>query len=260
MTALGIAIMVTGALLGAIGGLGVARLKSTLARSQAASKPASLGLVLAALGAGIASRSWTLVAVAIVIGLFQFLTAPIAGHLVGRVAFGLSDVRVEVDESAAPTPLGRWPLVLQVTLLWAVLWRDFSPAVFLAGVLVGLVLAVLVGAGRSEERAGIGAVPTVSAYLASLIRSNFRTALQILRMSEEDVAETVLWCDLATRSTRAAVFTANATSFTPGTLTLDISDAFPYRVAVHALGRKADEVTAEIAQLEAGAERMFPSR
>ena len=82
MIVLGGFVMAIGALLIAIGGIGVARLKTTLARTHAASKPASLGMVLVTLGAGMTARSWGLVGIALVMGAFQFATAPIAGHLV----------------------------------------------------------------------------------------------------------------------------------------------------------------------------------
>lgn len=257
MTVIGMTLMVAGALLGLIGGLGVARLGTTLARTHAASKPASLGMVLVALGAGVAARSWALVGVALLMGIFQFLTAPIAGHLIGRAA---SDVSTETGRTAASflSPTGRLGLFVQVSLLWVVLWRDLSPGVLLTGGLIGAALALLIG-GDPISGLRLGAVRTMATYTASLIRSNLRTAIQVIRMGPSDVSETLVWCDLETRSARAAVFTANAITFSPGTLALEISDSVPYRIAVHALGRTDHEVTTEVSRLERTVEHMYPS-
>ncbi len=255
MTFVGLLLMMSGALLGLIGGLGVAKLGSTLSRTQAASKPASLGMFLVALGAGVAARSWGLIGVAVVVGVFQFVTAPIAGHMVGRIS-----ARLEVDAGEDATgfskgDLGAGALVIQVTLLWMILWRDSSPGVLLAGILVGAALVPLVGRTRGGVVLRFGAVRTAVEYTLSLIRSNFRTAVQVVRMNPTDVAETVVWCELETRSLRAAVFTANAISFTPGTLTLEFSETVPYRIAVHAMGMSNEEVIEDVARLESSAEQ-----
>ena len=254
MTVIGVILMIFGALLGLIGGLGVARLGSTLARTQAASKPASLGMFLVALGAGVAARSWGLVGVAVVVGVFQFLTAPIAGHMVGRSSARL-DVDLEDAELDSSMPgLGAGALVVLVAILWVILWRDASLGVLLAGLLVGGALVPLVG-GTRRSSLRVGAVVTAVEYTLSLIRSNFRTAVQVVRMNPNDVAETVVWCELETRSIRAAVFTANAISFTPGTLTLEFADSVPYRIAVHAMGMTSEEVIEDVARLESAAAR-----
>ena len=55
-------------------------------------------------------------------------------------------------------------------------------------------------------------------------------------MSPSDSTETVTWCDLDTRATTSAVFTANALTFSPGTLTLEVSETAPYRIAVPCFG------------------------
>ena len=99
MEIVGIAMMLAGAVLGLLSGVGVARLPSTLARIHAAAKPASLGLALVALGAGVTSRSLALLAVATLIVVFQFLTAPIAGHLLGRSA---TPVFLEPEDEGMP--------------------------------------------------------------------------------------------------------------------------------------------------------------
>lgn len=254
MTELGLVVMTIGALLGVIGGIGVARLETTLARTHAASKPASLGMVLVALGAGIAARSWVLVGVAVVMGVFQFATAPVAGHLVGRATSHLS---TREEDPVPGRPARPWTLALQTTVLWAVLWRDPSPGVLIAGAAIGIVLGLIFGSNRPAPRLRARAIRIMAAYLVSLVQSNVRTAIQVIRMSPEDTSEAVAWCDLETQSVAGAVFIANAMTFSPGTLTLEMSDSSPYAIAVHALGKTEREITAEVTRLDLATRQMY---
>lgn len=259
MTWLGGAMMVAGALLGLLSGIGVARLPSTLGRIHAAAKPASLGLALVALGAGFASSSIELVAVAMLVVGFQFLTAPIAGHLLGRSVARLGgEVLGEGPVEPLPVHERRWPLVLQTTLVWVVLWRDLTLSNLAAGALLGLVVTMLTGPRLSPRGFDLrSATVTALAYTVSLVKANLRMAQQVIALRVDDLVETVVVCDLETRSQSVAFFDANAITFSPGTLTLEISEHHPYRMVVHALGQDAVEVNAEVSGLEESAERMY---
>ncbi|HEY8525805.1 MAG TPA: monovalent cation/H(+) antiporter subunit G [Acidimicrobiales bacterium] len=83
-----------------LAGVGVLRFPDPLARMHAATKATSLGFLLVVIGAVIqVSRGSTKLAFAV--GLV-FLTAPVAGHLVGRSTYYTGEVRMdEVDELAA---------------------------------------------------------------------------------------------------------------------------------------------------------------
>ena len=182
-------------------------------------------------------------------GAFQFATAPIAGHLVGRVVSDV-DTRPKQPPIATSQRLGRAFLFVQATVLWVILWRDLSPGVLVAGAAIGAAMALILGQRQEEPLFRVRALGVLARYLGSLARSNIRTAVQVLRMSPSDSTETVTWCDLDTRATTSAVFTANALTFSPGTLTLEVSETTPYRIAVHALGRTEQEVADEIAALQ----------
>jgi multicomponent Na+:H+ antiporter subunit G len=78
--------LVAGAALSAIAGIGVLRLPDVLARMHAATKPATLGLVLLAVGATFAVPSVAEALTLTLVVALQFLTAPAGAHLVGRVA------------------------------------------------------------------------------------------------------------------------------------------------------------------------------
>lgn len=83
---IGALLIVAGAALAAIAGVGQVRFSDLFTRMHVATKPSTLGLLLVAVGTmfelhGIGAVS--LLALTIVM---QFLTAPVSAHLVGRAA------------------------------------------------------------------------------------------------------------------------------------------------------------------------------
>lgn len=257
MTWLGIVLMGAGAVLGLLSGVGVVRLPTPLARVHAAAKPASLGLALVALGAGVHASSWGLLALAGLVASFQFLTAPIAGHLLGRSIATGSLPPAGPGTSRAPR-LRRWPLVAQTAVIWPILWRDASLANVLAGLALGLALTLLIGPRPSPGRIRpLGMVTTAASYIGSLVAANLRMARQVLIPRPGDLEETIVTTRLSTESGSVAYFDANAISFSPGTLTLEITESPPYTMTVHALGQGTSEVDAEVAGLEESGRRMY---
>lgn len=79
-------LVLVGAVLSLIAGIGLLRFPDVLSRMHAATKPQILGLLLVA--AGTALRLWdgNDVTSLIVVALFQCWTVPVAGHMVARVA------------------------------------------------------------------------------------------------------------------------------------------------------------------------------
>ena len=79
-------LVLAGAVLSLIAGIGLLRLPDVLSRMHAATKPQILGLLFVA--AGTALRLWdgNDVTSLIVVALFQTWTVPVAGHMVARVA------------------------------------------------------------------------------------------------------------------------------------------------------------------------------
>lgn len=80
------ALILSGCLLGSLGGLGLVRLPDVFARMHAATKPPTLGLVLVSLGAMLRIDAPSDVAFLVLVVLLQFLTAPVGAHLIGRAA------------------------------------------------------------------------------------------------------------------------------------------------------------------------------
>lgn len=80
-------LLVTGSLLAAIAALGLQRFRDVFARMHAATKPATLGLVLMLSGAALTVEGVGPVTKLILVIMLQFVTAPVGAHLVGRATF-----------------------------------------------------------------------------------------------------------------------------------------------------------------------------
>ncbi len=101
--------MTVGALLALIAGIGLQRFPDVFARMHAATKPATLGLVLVLSGAALLMPDSGAVVKLLLVAVLQFVTAPVSSHLVGRAAYRagteLSD-QTSVDELAGVDPDG----------------------------------------------------------------------------------------------------------------------------------------------------------
>ncbi|WP_374929270.1 monovalent cation/H(+) antiporter subunit G [Kytococcus sedentarius] len=96
--------LLLGALLSLVAGIGLARFPDVLTRMHAATKPQTLGLVLMAVGFGLVVREWAVWGALALAVLFQFLTAPVAAHMIGRGALRTGQVRLPVyEDPGAPT-------------------------------------------------------------------------------------------------------------------------------------------------------------
>lgn len=79
-------LLLLGTALGALAGLGLHRFDSLYARMHAATKPASLGLLLVLLATAIGLGDGGAAVKLALVALLQFVTAPIAGHAIARAA------------------------------------------------------------------------------------------------------------------------------------------------------------------------------
>jgi len=80
-------LMITGALLALLASIGLHRFDNVFARMHAATKPATLGLLLIVIGASMQLADTGDSVKLFLVVVFQFMTAPIAAHLVGRAAY-----------------------------------------------------------------------------------------------------------------------------------------------------------------------------
>lgn len=79
--------MLSGAALALVAAAGLQRFADVFARMHSATKPATLGLLLILGGAALVMDEPGAAAKLILVGLFQFITGPVAAHLVSRAAF-----------------------------------------------------------------------------------------------------------------------------------------------------------------------------
>ena len=95
--------MMVGAALAVVAGLGLHRFPDVFARMHAATKPATLGLALVLGGAALLIDDVGSTAKLLLVIVLQFLTAPVGSHLVGRAAYRAGTELAEgttVDELA----------------------------------------------------------------------------------------------------------------------------------------------------------------
>ena len=103
------ALLLSGVALAVVAAVGLVRFPDVLSRMHAATKPATLGIVLVGTGAALRMDDGGDAAKLLLVVAFQFVTAPVAGHMIGRAAYrsgaGALD-RLVVDEmrDAAPPP------------------------------------------------------------------------------------------------------------------------------------------------------------
>lgn len=86
--AVSMAAFVVGGLLALVASLGLHRLGSTRSRMHATTKPATLGVLLCAIGAAVQLSQPSDIVKVVVVVVLQFVTAPIGAHMLGRAVGG----------------------------------------------------------------------------------------------------------------------------------------------------------------------------
>ena len=81
-------LMLSGSLLAVVSSIGIHRLGSTRARMHATTKPATLGVLLCAIGAVLQFADVSDIAKVLVVVILQLLGAPIGAHMLGRAVGG----------------------------------------------------------------------------------------------------------------------------------------------------------------------------
>jgi multicomponent Na+:H+ antiporter subunit G len=259
-------VLLVGAVVTVLAAWGVVDFPTPIARMHAATKPASLGLALLTIGAGITASSWDLIGVGLLVTVFLFLTAPISGHLLGRAAYLAGQAgRLEVDDLAgaepgafAPTEPRRGPSPLRViafAVIWVALWRDLSVGNVINGILVGLFVGLV---SRERTRGArispVGAAVFVVRYAGLVVASTARVAWEVITPTNERVREAIIEVPLRVSSAPAVLLLANAISYTPGTLTLEVCGGpapSPARLWVHVLQfESVSQVVDEVRRIE----------
>ncbi|MEV4539380.1 monovalent cation/H(+) antiporter subunit G [Asanoa sp. NPDC049518] len=101
------ACLIAGALFSLAAGIGLTRFPDVLSRMHAATKPQVLGLLLVLLGCALRFRNTVDITTLVLIGVFALTTAPVAAHMIGRVAYRSGEHRADllvIDEIADHEP------------------------------------------------------------------------------------------------------------------------------------------------------------
>ena len=80
-------LLLSGVALAVLAGLGLVRFPDVFSRMHAATKPATLGLLLVVLGAALQQDERSNATKLLLVAAFQFLTSPVAAHMIGRAAY-----------------------------------------------------------------------------------------------------------------------------------------------------------------------------
>ena len=266
---LGAVLILSGTALSVLAAWGVLDFPSALARMHAATKSASLGLSLIVFGAGVASGSWGLTGMAALVAAFLFLTAPISGHMVGRATYLAGRVENLVHDDlvgATPAPLvignsrrGRFSVTRLIagTIVWMLLWREVSLGTLLGGLVVS---AAVEGLRRAPNNPGSirlrGLLAFAARYVRLVVASNLRVAWEVITPSNIQIREAIVAVPL-TSSPAVGLLVANAISYTPGSLTIEMTGD-PLVLYVHVLHFESiEQVERDVRGLEAYADRVF---
>ena len=99
-------LLLSGVTLGLLAALGLQQFDDVFARMHAATKPATLGLVMILVATALTLSDPGAVTKLLLVVILQFITAPVGAHMVGRAAYRagteLSE-RTQIDELAAQT-------------------------------------------------------------------------------------------------------------------------------------------------------------
>lgn len=98
-------LLLLGVSLAVLAGFGLVRFPDVFSRMHAATKPATLGVLLVTVGAAIRQDDSSDATKLLLVAAFQFLTAPVAAHMIGRAAYSsgagaLDDLVVDELRSA----------------------------------------------------------------------------------------------------------------------------------------------------------------
>ena len=272
MALLGSVLMLAGTVFSVLAAWGILDFPSPIARMHAATKSASLGLALLAVGAGVAAGSWPLVGVGALVGVFMFVTAPIAGHMIGRAAYlaGQAGDLVHDDLASAdvqPLAIGRperrdWRPLRWVALVavWMILWRDVSVGTLVGGAAVATLVELIRRSYAADSPVRLsGLAQFLIRYSGMVVASNLRVAWEVITPANERIREAIVAVPLQVGSLNAALLVANAVSFTPGTLAVELTED-PLTLYVHVLHfETVAEVEASVRSMERSAGRVFPS-
>lgn len=80
-------LLLAGVALSVVAGIGLLRFPDVFSRMHASTKPATLGLLMVTIGAALVMDESRDRSRLLLVAAFQFLTSPVAAHMIGRAAY-----------------------------------------------------------------------------------------------------------------------------------------------------------------------------
>jgi len=263
--------VVGGALLIALGSIGLLRFPDVFTRMHAATKAATVGVIGTTLAASLESSALGGTLILLVVVALLFLSGPLGMSLLARAAYHDPEtprapttqeleVALPIPESTSTQRKGgtSWFLALWLFVLWIAAFGSLAPNVVIGGAVVAGVIAwAFRGLAPRWPRALLhpaAAGAFVVHFTGQLIASTV-DVIRSLRLGPDRIAPAVLEVPLRVRTRNEVTLLMNSISFTPGTVALELHDSNLY---VHVLNAEhPDEVVAEIRLMESKIMAMF---
>jgi multicomponent Na+:H+ antiporter subunit G len=247
--------VLVGAFLALLGSVGLVRFPDVFTRMHAATKSASLAVILTTLAAALEVDTFGAVALLTLVSAFLFLSAPLGASLLARAAYhdpntsrllpGQDDLERfgDGDESSS---LGDRPgaaglLIGWLIVVWIALSAGGSPAVVVGAIGVAVLVALALPAYRPRWPEGVfkpvAALRFAGTFVWAIVQANFEVAAAVIRPRRLHPAVVGLPLRITSRTELALLM--NVITFTPGTVALEVQDT---RLFIHVMDLRDEEL------------------
>lgn len=256
--------VIGGALLMALGSIGLLRFPDVLTRMHAATKAATVGVIATTAAAALASSEAGGIFALVLVVAFLFLSSPLGMSLLARAAYhdpatalapGTRDLpfALQRGESTAMQRASRASPFLGIWLLavWIAAFGAAAPNVVVGGILVAGALALVLR--RMTPRwpgallRPLEALRFVGFFVVQLVRSTLDVVWS-LRLSDDELRPAIVEVPIRAQTRNEVALLANTISFTPGTVALELHGEHVYVHVLHL--RQPEAVLDDIRMLE----------
>lgn len=242
------AAVLTGAILALLGAVGLVRFPDVFTRMHAATKSASLGVILTTLAAALEADTFGAVMLLMLVSAFLFLSAPLGASLLARAAYhdqdtprllpGRDDLAGvtggEDSSSLGDRPGAAGLLIGWLIVVWIGISDSGSPAVLMGAIGVAVLVALALPGYRPRWPEGIfkpiAALRFVVTFVWSTVQANFEVATAVVLSRRLQPAVVGMPLRITSRTELALLM--NVITFTPGTVALETQDS---RLFIHVL-------------------------
>lgn len=263
-------LLVGGAVLIALGGVGLVRFPDVLTRMHAATKAATVGVILTTVAGALEAGAPGGVLVLLLVVALLFLSGPLGMSMLARAAYHDPETprtlaaHVRIPESTQPapsTPAGRKTSYLLVGWLlaaWLAVFGSLAANVVAGGVLAAGGVAMMFRRLAPRWPRAM-AHPVAASRFAVFFLGQMSVAtwgvIKALFLPRARLRPAVIDIPLLVRNRTEVTLLMNAISFTPGTVALELEE---HRLYVHVLDTDdPDAVAAAIRALEGRIMTMF---